>query len=265
MKRSWVIFYSVWVFFGASLFAEPLAHKPFIVVSPPKCGTHLIGKVLELLLDKPCAYELCELGSTSNTIELIEQHAREGRFVVAHNFNEMSLEILTARGYGVIFLMRDPRDQLISVQNWLQEGQWPWITAAKIADRKEQLSELVTGEKYGWKCVDSCFLSYAERLKRLPRHTVYNTRFENLVGFQGGGEFYRQVIEIMKLAAFLEIPISPDFAEGIAVNVFGGTRTFRQGQIGAWKNHFSSSHKKAFKFGYTQLLIELGYEKNHDW
>lgn len=41
--------------------------------------------------------------------------------------------------------------------------------------------------------------------------------------------------------------------------------TFRKGQTGGWKKHFTSDQKKLFKKVAGQLLIDLGYEKDFNW
>ncbi|MBL8102742.1 MAG: sulfotransferase domain-containing protein [Anaerolineales bacterium] len=41
--------------------------------------------------------------------------------------------------------------------------------------------------------------------------------------------------------------------------------TFRSGKTGEWKKYFTDEHKKIFKEAAGDLLIKLGYEKDHDW
>jgi len=41
--------------------------------------------------------------------------------------------------------------------------------------------------------------------------------------------------------------------------------TFRSGKTGEWQKYFTDEHKKIFKDVAGDLLIRLGYEKNHDW
>jgi hypothetical protein len=41
--------------------------------------------------------------------------------------------------------------------------------------------------------------------------------------------------------------------------------TFRSGKTGEWKKYFTDEHKRIFKEAAGDLLIRLGYEKNHDW
>ena len=40
---------------------------------------------------------------------------------------------------------------------------------------------------------------------------------------------------------------------------------YRKGVAGDWKNHFESVHKDYFKEKFGDLLIRLGYEKDHQW
>jgi len=52
---------------------------------------------------------------------------------------------------------------------------------------------------------------------------------------------------------------------------FGGldparkSHTFRSGQTGGWREHFTDEHKKLFKDVAGDLLVRLGYEKNNEW
>jgi hypothetical protein len=41
--------------------------------------------------------------------------------------------------------------------------------------------------------------------------------------------------------------------------------TFRSGQVGEWRQHFTVEHKTLFKVVAGDLLIRLGYEKDNDW
>jgi sulfotransferase 6B1 len=41
--------------------------------------------------------------------------------------------------------------------------------------------------------------------------------------------------------------------------------TFRSGKTGEWKKYFTDEHKRIFKNVAGDLLVKLGYEKNHDW
>ena len=90
-------------------------------------------------------------------------------------------------------------------------------------------------------------------------------RFEDLVGPRGGGSLECQLKEIKKIANHLRLDVDDQVIEKVADQLFGGTETFRKGQIGSWKDHFELRHKEAFKKIAGQLLIDLGYEKDFNW
>jgi len=94
---------------------------------------------------------------------------------------------------------------------------------------------------------------------------VHLTRFEDLVGPLGGGSRKRQLDAIQKIALHLHNPCSTRQATRIAERVFGGTGTFRKGQIGGWRERFDESHLLAAKPLLGDALIRLNYEVNLDW
>ncbi len=94
---------------------------------------------------------------------------------------------------------------------------------------------------------------------------IYVTRFEKLVGPQGGGSKEEQAAEIMKIAQYLGENITLEMAEDIGTHLFGGTKTFRVGKFGYWKHQFTEDQKELFKKDMGNILIRLGYEKCFDW
>ena len=95
-------------------------------------------------------------------------------------------------------------------------------------------------------------------------HTVH---FENLIGSKGGGSDDVQAQEILKMAEHLRIELSPEKLAHVQKELFGNSRTFRQGKTGGWQQTFTPEMKSAFKNvpGANQLLIDLGYEKDSNW
>jgi sulfotransferase 6B1 len=65
----------------------------------------------------------------------------------------------------------------------------------------------------------------------------------------------------------VERPLSREQASQIVRKMYGkGSLTFRKGQSGDWRNHFTDAHKRDFKeTAAGELLIELGYEKDANW
>lgn len=242
------------------------AHPPFVVFSPPKAGTHLVGKAMALLTDESPAYHLSRIGeSPSDLLSIVMSETERGEFTVAHHFTHHALTHLTQMGYKVIFVVRDPRDQLISVMHWLKKGQWRWLPIARIEEEEELITELITGSTTRWRSVEKCYLQFESILEEISQEKIYFAHFEKLVGAQGGGGREEQIEELRALAQFVEIPISSEAIESLADTLFGGTATFRQGQIGSWKESFTDEQKELFKERYQPLLERLGYEMDDCW
>lgn len=192
-------------FFKLFLFLLPLfsqleATNKFVVLTPPKCGTHLLIKALSNLLEKE---ETRWLGSMpANCLNLTEQITHDNGYVVAHNWDLKSLKVLVKRGYKVIFILRDPRDHAVSVLNWSYCPNWGGPShILNIPNREKRLNELIAGNQ-GWPCYEF-IKSRLNTLKSLPKHSYYIARFENLVGPQGGGNRKKQIKELRSLCQFL--------------------------------------------------------------
>lgn len=237
----------------------------FVVYSPPKCGTHLVGKLLGLMFDLKPEYHLEELGNLQECLHRCRHATNNGAFVVAHAFNCESLSALIREGYKVIFILRDPRDQLVSAANWLREGQWQFLGASKIANDDELITELITGKRFGWRCFEDCIGSRLVVVRKCPVNKSYITRFEALVGPEGGGDDSQQLHEIFRIASFLGVELPYERAEYAAYEVFGDTWSFRRGQIGAWRERFTLEQLRTYKRLYGKWLVQLGYESNYSW
>lgn len=246
------------LFFFASL--EGAAK--FVVLSPPKCGTHLITKALALLLDKK---ETCWLGDMPpNPIQQTERITREGGFAVAHNWDLSTLLELVNRGYKIVFLVRDPRDHAISVLSWSYSPNWGGPRGPlEIAKPEERLTELIIGRK-GWCCYEY-IRSRLNILELIPRRCCFIARFENLVGQKGGGTKQAQLKELRSLCQFLGHPCSEEKITQVADQLWGNSPTFRVGKIGEWKKIMTPYQIQLYKTFYQEELEYLKYEKNKRW
>lgn len=249
------------------VFAKDFQPEPvkFVVFSPPKCGTHLVAKVISLMLQCEPTYHLQSLGASEEFLRKCEDAYERNSFVISHNLDKETVSSLLRQGYKIIFTLRDPRDQLISMADWMQEGQWDWFPVAKMENIEAKITELITGKRYKFRSYENCMGKSVKLLTKLPESQCYTTRFESLVGPEGGGDAADQLQEILNIAAFLEINIGIDTAEELAGKIFGGTSTFRKGQIGVWKERLTEEQKRTYKRLYGRTLIKLGYEKGMSW
>jgi hypothetical protein len=233
------------------------ATDKFVVLSPPKCGTHLIMKALSTLFDKQETAWLNKL--PEDPVTATEQITSEGSFAVAHNWDINTLAHLVQKDYKIVFMLRDPRDHAISVLDWSYTPSWggpKHITT--IANRNERLIELISGSR-GWTCYE--FIKRRlNLLYMLPRQASYIVKFENLVGPNGGGSRQMQIKELRSLSKFLHSSISDEKIKEVADNLWGNTATFNVGKIGRWKEVMTPFHIMMYKAFYQEELMRLNYE-----
>lgn len=229
--------------------------KQPLIISIPKCGTHLLQKCISLINKdkKLCRYthqRYYPNQKLNNTI----------------NF----------------FIIRDPRDQLISLIyhvliriDWYKDDPKMKQELHSLWDYEnlsfsDKIYKLINeGASYyniysspGIKGINEFYKTY---LGWKTQKDICFIKFENLVGPNGGGNLAAQLSEIKKISKHLNIAITDLEVSQIAKKLFGDAHTFRKGKIGSWKEHFTSEHKKAFKKNAGNLLIELDYEKDLKW
>ena len=241
------------LFFQAPL----LAYAPTKVglISIPVNGTHLAHKCLELLLEP--------FGGWDPPKQKMGGQHQEG--------NKQNIAFFKDRGYKIIFMIRDPRDRVVSY-------------AYKIKKFNPRLNRsiedlmLATMKEYGRTTYQ--YISKTRQYKRMGDFSQYYSLylpwldypellvvyFENLVGPKAGGSLELQLAEIEKIANFLELTVTDEQIMNVADNLFGGTFSFRDPKIGRWKEFFNENHKKAFKATKMgQFLIDFGYAQDLEW
>lgn len=277
-----------------------------VCITIPKSGTHLLHKCLVLLnlegfhhpekdgvssdfvakvralnqLPPPNHYRgLFHIPTVGPVPEKIARRLKEK--TTPHSFwshwpyTTESESLFNEYAKANFFMIRDPRDQLISMAFMVLKG-----PNGETADFEQAVLDLITGEQKQyiqwaveiqtahplmWELGVVQF--YELYLPWMQSKKMCTVKFENLVGPNGGTPLIRQINEIKKIAKHVGVTLNDLEANKISKDLFGGTLTFRQGQIGAWKQYFTPRIKQAFKDapGASQLLVDLGYEKNFEW
>lgn len=250
------------VFYTAACFGEH--QDTLFITSIPKCGTHLLVKCVELLTKRT-------MRGKGNQLLAGKGLSEKGGFFHKHvPYSLNTSRIFKQHNVKVFFIFRDPRDRAVSRVHFIYDGGW-------------QKQELYTQNPLRQLSFDD-LLTYAIKepgaISGLPLLEEYNAflpwkddpsccavRFEDLVGPHGGGSRKAQLRAIKKIARHLDPAFALDnsLINECAKNLFGGTPTFREGKIGAWKDVFKDEHKKLFKRLTKRLLVGLGYEKTTDW
>lgn len=241
--------------------------------SIPKAGTNLLKRTLNLL---PCVVPWWTYHIEETIPGIFDQlhTVKNGQVVTAHlPWSKSLVEILVSKGFGILFIIRDLRDKAVSDVHYVvhksTDHQLHRYFSSLNSD-EERLMAYIRGVP------EHCYPG-GIRPKFWENHTksmlpwldepnCMTIRFEDLIGSSGGGSDKKQIETVDAIVKHIGIELSQEEIQQIAAkSFFTGSRTFRKGQIGDWRNHFTEEHKQIFKEVYGDTLIKLGYEKDYDW
>ena len=186
------------------------------------------------------------------------------------------VDFLSQDGFTSYFILRDPRDVVVSHVHYLTDMAPEHIHHHYFQEVLGTFDERLRASICGMNITaapspEIAFPSIAARfepyLSWLDRSEVLVLRFEDFI--QG-----RQ--------ATLQCIINHAVKRGFPLNGKGGncqeaiqvlnasispeqSPTFRRGKIGGWREEFSPENKHIFKEIAGDLLVRLGYENDYDW
>ena len=259
MSRSATILFWIPCFFfciGAT-FAH--AEKKVMIVTLPKSGTHLMRKAVYLITNED--YRWVSLDDTPY-FRVGNDLNRPHHITMAHIFPEMDVvRTQFSDCYTKVLLIRDPRDVMVSFTHHIAKGLiWsscPDLDYHSFHEQSfdEQLKEILSFPD-AYRGPSICF-AYAALWMNSP--DVLVCRFEDLVGAQGGGSDEKQFETLKALAQHIGYPRSDEDLRAIASQLFGGTWTFREGQIGGWRSAFNAENRHLFHLRFGQYVDCFGY------
>ncbi len=180
---------------------------------------------------------------------------------------EPYLTLLSAPGRATVFVYRDPRDMLVSHVFYATDlneahGMHPYYQ--RLSSMEERLNAAIEGVAAPQFFLPSVRKRYEDYLAWLDQPEIFCLRFEDLV--------LEREVALARLLGFLEVrgldlrlPRPQAIAalqSGIAPRKSG---TFRRGQPGEWREHFTPVNIARFKAVAGDLLARLGYEAGEDW
>jgi sulfotransferase 6B1 len=261
---------------------------------PPKSGTHLLSDCVALMPKMMFSgrhFALSDFFSSNAQIhdepsssegypalkELLLKNflakCPQGMFVTAHAaFHPMLKSLTEELEFKQVILLRDPRDLVVSQAFYIQREPLHHhhdFFARKLKSDEERIMSCIRGFQEGVSS-ETPLLSVGELFAGfepwLGDASTLVIRFEDLVGSRGGGNSMAQLSYIRRIGEFIGRPLSPEQNRQIARKMYGtGSLTFRKGQTGDWRNHFTEAHRKAFKVVAGDTLIRLGYERDLNW
>jgi hypothetical protein len=178
------------------------------------------------------------------------------------------IDALTRPGRATIFVFRDPRDMIVShvfYATQMHPGHWMHHYYNEVLTSMEQRIEAaIRGVEEPGSELTPVRKRYEGYLGWLDLPAVLCLRFEDLILNQDaalnclldyieGRGFTPRVARHQALQA-LQAAIAPR-----------RSGTFRKGQPGNWREHFTEDNKTLFKELAGDLLVRLGYEQDEAW
>ena len=259
---------------------DALNHSPQIFGNAiPKAGSHLLIQVL---------LGLTEIGPFVNPgfppvnrfegntrlelneriIEINRMRPGEIRYGYAGCW-EPYISAITAPGRASVFIFRDPRDLLVSHVFYATEihtghGMHEYYKN-ELKTMEERLNVAIEGCTIPGLELPTVRERYEENLDWFNRENVLCIRFEDLI-LDRENTIGRLLDYIQGFGVEFSVPRSQ--AITIVSNSIQPRKsgTFRKGQPGNWKEHFTEENKRRFKAVAGDLLSWLRYEENdQDW
>lgn len=263
-----------------------------IVNSFPKSGTHLLGKLVQLvglvelpimILDnqyldfknkgdwhlwEPVIRSGIKIQNPTRKSEMCTKSLSrilDGQFTTAHlKYSNEIVRSLYKYKIKHLFIIRDLRDVICSVVDYRMSltahgylPNWYYYLNALSSD-EDRLLTVIEGK-------DRFLKSYSEHLEYgwgwINDPTTLKVRFEDLVGRSGGGNDKNQLATVRSVLEFIDVPIEDVKLRELASNLWGGkTRTMNRGLIGGWKMRFTSRVQDMFEEKYGHYMSSMGYK-----
>lgn len=242
--------------------------------SIPKAGTHLLAAELEkfpqvqnsrLHINSKDVFVDHRIGGIGNVVDFRNfqasiEEVRPGQFFTAHlPFDPGFVARLDDGGVRTLFVMRDPRDILVSrlhyVKGLRRHSQHDLFTSRLETD-EERLRILLEGNDARPHIVP--FRTLLERFAPWAQAPgVLTVRFEDLVGERGGGTTEAKHNTLRAVAEHCGLPAGQ--VERYAATAAKATATLRRGQANAWRESLPPDIIEAVHRECGALIAEMGY------
>lgn len=196
---------------------------------------------------------------------------KDYEYLIGHMpFSEEGDKIVRNHVSKTITIVRDPRDMALSMLRHIAERPRHlnhFYLFNKLQTNSERFCALIYGFDNKFSRHVGLVQMYDSMLHWKKCDHNLTVKFEDIVGVKGGGKEDKQLNTLKKIVNHIELPNSFSDYEitNIGINAFGKTTTFRNGQIGKWRDTLSSIEKDVCKQQIQSHLVNLGYEKDNNW
>lgn len=255
-----------------------LAAPPVLANSFPKSGTHLLFQIVDglpnstnygaFLASMTSSFRFRER-SPENATRFIHDFV-PGEIVRGHLFYHPQNESdLSGKNVVHYFAYRDPRDVVVSEAHYLRDMN-RWHRLAKYFREVSSIGDAIMLSITGFD-PPVAGIEYPQIAARFERYKGWLNsgaclpiRFEDLASDKRPAvirkmvEFYtqhsRERVDVDACVAAMSERIAPH-----------KSHTFRSGKKAGWQKEFTAQHRETFDRLAGELLIELGYEPDHEW
>jgi hypothetical protein len=258
---------------------EALSRTPIVIGNAmPKSGSHLL---IQVLLGLRKIGPFVDPGMPPITRSATNQNL--GQSQILENLHQLFpgdivycylhaqepyIAELTRSGLASFFIYRDPRDLIISHIFYATEmhpkhGMHAYYTQ-KLTSMEQRINAAIQGVQDGDAQLSSITEKYKNYLGWLDQPEVLSVRFEDLI-------LDRQATLIRILDHLAAREFVPKITRERAIEILASSitprasGTFRRGQPGEWRDHFTDENKRLFKSVTGDLLQRLGYERDDSW
>lgn len=246
----------------------------------PKSGTHLLTQVLQGFtrlgpaVDSGLPAVVTYRGDTgrerpASDIMADLERLLPGDIAYGHlHALPQAVQYLCQTGFAAFFILRDPRDVVVSHVHYVTDIEPDHIHHAYytqvLQDFDQRLRTSILGLPDENIPFPDIYQRFAPYLGWLEHPEVLCLRYEDFL--QDREHTLGMILDHATRGGF---PVAQDRQAAIRVLADSidpqRSPTFRNGKIGGWQAQFSPEHKTLFKRVSGELLIRLGYEADNDW
>ncbi|MEX1247015.1 MAG: sulfotransferase domain-containing protein [Anaerolineales bacterium] len=258
---------------------ESLERMPVVIGNAmPKSGSHLLIQILLGLVRigpfvDPGFPPLNRSASNRNLsdaqvlVNLRRLRAGDITYSYLHACQPWFLELARA-GLATFFIYRDPRDVIVSHVFYATDihpghGMHAYYTH-KLTNMEQRINAAIQGVQESDAQLSPIRAKYEKYLGWLDQPAVLSVRFEDLILDRQAA--LSRILDHLAARGFQPQPPRRKavamLAGAIAPRASG---TFRRGQPGEWRQHFTAENKRVFRSATGDLLQRLGYEDNDQW
>ena len=228
--------------------------RRLIAIVPPKCGTNLLLQYLHSPVHvRSYIGMIWKKDKPVNRNAVICQLKRFPIYAFAHLAHLPEyVEALNEHPTKIIFMTRDPRDQIISQYHWVKRfvdkdmSEVQFQNGIELIESEDPYLELIKAWDYRMSFFTPWL--YEEGILRLT--------FEGLI--KKPGEYLKKIRKFVQ-GTNAEGQIG-GIAEMMGRNKPENSYTFREGKAGGWKEVFKPHHNQLFNELCADLMNEWGYE-----